>query len=70
MVSPVRFTNELTNMQAAGYNVFMECGPNKVLTGLVRKTLKGAVAVNIENVATLDKAVTVYTEMTNPRSLA
>ena len=55
IVSPVRFTDELNNMAAAGYDRFIELGPNKVLSGLVKKTLKGVSIYNIENNATLDK---------------
>lgn len=57
IVSPVKFTSELAEMEKAGYENFIELGPNKVLTGLVKKTLKGKNAVNIENIATLEKAV-------------
>ena len=44
-------------MEKAGYENFIELGPNKVLTGLVKKTLKGKTAVNIENEATMEKAL-------------
>ena len=54
--SPVQFVNELNAMQSAGVEAFVELGPGKVLTGLVRKTLKGVVNVNIENPETLEKA--------------
>lgn len=57
IVSPVKFTSELANMDEAGYEKYIELGPNKVLTGLVKKTLKGKKAVNIENMKTLEKAV-------------
>lgn len=57
IVSPVKFTSELAEMEKAGYENFIELGPNKVLTGLVKKTLKGKNAVNIENIATLEKAL-------------
>lgn len=57
IVSPVRFTSELAEMDKAGYENYIELGPNKVLTGLVKKTLKGSNAVNIENEATLAKAL-------------
>ncbi len=57
IVSPVKFTSELEKLQEAGYTNFVECGPNKVLTGLVKKTLKGVNAVNIENEKTLEKAI-------------
>jgi len=62
IVSPVRFTSELAEMEKAGYENFIELGPNKVLTGLVKKTLKGKNAVNIENIATLEKAVASLSE--------
>ena len=56
IVSPVKFTSELTQMQQAGYTDYIELGPGKVLTGLVKKTLDGVNAVNIENAETLEKA--------------
>ena len=49
IVFPVKFTSELAALQAEGYENFVELGPNKVLTGLVKKTLKGVNAVNVEN---------------------
>lgn len=55
LVSPVKFVDELNALQTAGYERFIECGPNKVLTGLVKKTLDGAVAINVENEKTLLK---------------
>ena len=55
LVSPVQFVKELTAIQAAGASRFIECGPNKVLTGLVRKTLTGVSYANVENLKTLEK---------------
>ncbi|MDE7362331.1 MAG: ACP S-malonyltransferase [Oscillospiraceae bacterium] len=55
--SPVRFADELFAMQSDGIEAFVELGPNKVLSGLVKKTLKGVVNVNVENAETLDKAL-------------
>ena len=54
-VSPVRFTDELHAMQAAGYDRFIELGPGKTLTGLVKRTLKDVTAQNVENAKTLEK---------------
>ena len=56
IVSPVKFTSELAKMHEAGYTDYIELGPGKVLTGLVKKTLDGVNAVNIENAETLEKA--------------
>ncbi len=54
IVSPVRFTDELLAMQKNGIDTFIEFGPGKVLTGLVKKTLKGVTAKNCENCETLE----------------
>ena len=54
IVSPVRFTDELAAMQAVGIDTFVEFGPKSVLTGLVKKTLKGVTAKNVENCETLE----------------
>lgn len=56
IVSPVRFTSELAAMQKAGADTFYEFGPGKTLTGLVKKTLKGVTAANIENMKNLEEA--------------
>ncbi|MCM1166188.1 MAG: ACP S-malonyltransferase [Lachnospiraceae bacterium] len=55
--SPVKFADELNAMQSDGIEAFVELGPNKVLTGLVKKTLKDVVNVNVENNETLEKAL-------------
>lgn len=57
IISPVKFTSELQNLQSQGYDTFVELGPGKVLTGLVKKTLKGVTALNIENIKTLESAL-------------
>lgn len=57
IVSPVRFTDELAQMRAAGFDRFIECGPGKVLTGLVKKTLDGVDAFNCEDPDSLAKVL-------------
>ena len=57
MVSPVRFTSELNAMKDSGITKFVELGPGKVLTGLVKKTLDDVQAFNVEDVKTLEAAV-------------
>ena len=56
IVFPVLFTSELNAMKNDGFTDFYEFGPNKVLTGLVKKTLKDVRALNIENLKTLEEA--------------
>ncbi|MGN0576764.1 MAG: ACP S-malonyltransferase [Ruminococcus sp.] len=57
IVSPVRFTSELDAMSKAGADKFVEFGPGKTLTGLVKKTLSGVKAANCENLKALEGAV-------------
>ena len=40
LTSPVRWTQSVRNMMADGADTFTECGPGKVLTGLIRKIKK------------------------------
>jgi len=60
IVSPVKFTSELNSMAEFGVDTFIELGPNKVLTGLVRKTLPNAEAYNIENISTLNSTLNMF----------
>ncbi len=55
LVSPVRFVEELRAIQSAGCVRYVECGPGKVLTGLVRKTLEDVQPFNVENAKTFEK---------------
>ncbi len=57
IVSPVKFTSELNEMQKNGIDTYIEAGPGKVLSGLVKKTLKDVCVMNIENVKTLENAL-------------
>lgn len=42
LISPVRWTQTLLNMEAAGITEFVEMGPGKVLQGLVKRTISNA----------------------------
>lgn len=55
IVAPVMFTSQLINMQKAGADIFIECGPSKILSGLTKKTLKDVGIFNIEDVNSYNK---------------
>ena len=50
--NPVRWTDTLNAMQQDGIDTFIECGPGKTLSGLVKKTLKGVTILRVENIKT------------------
>jgi [acyl-carrier-protein] S-malonyltransferase len=51
--SPVRWMQSIENMAADGVEKFIEIGPGKVLTGLVRQIAREAAYANVENSETL-----------------
>jgi len=57
LVSPVRWFDIIRNMLEDGVNIFVEVGPKKVLTGLLKKIVLPEKAVkffNVENVQSLN----------------
>lgn len=57
MTSPVLFTKELESMKNDGINTFIELGPSKVLSGLVKRTLSDVNIYNIEDLKSLEKTL-------------
>jgi [acyl-carrier-protein] S-malonyltransferase len=57
VASPVRWQEEIERMAADGHRVFVEVGPGKVLSGLVRRIVKEAVVLNVSDPESLDHAV-------------
>lgn len=53
----VRWVDCVQSLVAAGTEVFVEAGPGKVLTGLLRQIDRGIKCVNVEDVASLEKAL-------------
>ncbi|MGB9668372.1 MAG: ACP S-malonyltransferase [Thermosulfidibacteraceae bacterium] len=51
----VRWYQSVNRMVALGVSTFIEIGPSKVLTGLIRRTAKGVNTLNIEVVGDLEK---------------
>ncbi|MDD6825466.1 MAG: ACP S-malonyltransferase [Oscillospiraceae bacterium] len=56
VISPVRFTDELAAVKDAGFDRYIELGPGKTLTGLVKKTLTDITAFNIDSIKALEEA--------------
>ncbi len=50
LTAPVRWTNEVLNMIADGATDFTECGPGKVLQGMIVKIAKGNDAVTAHGI--------------------
>ncbi len=53
VTSPVLWLKTLQNMNSAGVDKFIEIGPGKVLTGLVRQSVADVTYANIENTESL-----------------
>lgn len=56
LCSPVRWSDEVASMQRAGCSAYVEFGPGKVLTGLVRKILPGSAVFPVEDARSLTEA--------------
>lgn len=55
--SPVRWTEVVQRLHAEGARVFVEVGPGRVLTGLLRRILDGGRGLNVEDPASLHRTV-------------
>ena len=54
LCSPVRWSQSLATLDAAGFTTFVELGPGSVLTGLVKRTIKGATRLTVNTPDHLD----------------
>jgi len=54
---PVRWQESVERLVREGVDTFVELGPGTVLSGLVRKTAKGARVLNVESPETLEAAL-------------
>lgn len=57
VTSSVQWVGSIEWFRQAGVTEYIECGPGKVLSGLIKRIDKEASTVNISDVPTLDKAV-------------
>ncbi len=55
--SPVKWIQSVQFMASQGVDTFFEIGPKKVLTGLVRRIVKGVNLVNIQTLEDIEKGV-------------
>lgn len=53
----VHWYQGIHSMSAAGVTRFIECGPGKVLTGLIKRIAKEATLLNVQDAATLETTV-------------
>lgn len=56
LYSPVQWVRTIENMYRDGFDTFVECGPGRVLSGLVKKILKGeeVTVLHVEDRKTLE----------------
>lgn len=57
VASPVRWSDCMQALAKEGATTFVEVGPGRVLTGLVRRTVDGAAGLSVEDPAGLDRAL-------------
>ena len=61
VASPVRWTDCVERLRREGATAFLEVGPGRVLTGLLKRTLPGVRCQAIEDPASLDRALLALT---------
>ena len=57
VASPVRWTDCVKRVAAEGASTFVEIGPGRVLTGLLKRTVDGARGLSVEDPAGLERAL-------------
>lgn len=57
IMCPVRFSESIQNMIDQGVDTFVEIGPGKILTGLIKRISREVKLININSVETLENAL-------------
>ena len=60
ITQPVQWVKTLETIENTGITHFIEVGPGKVLSGLVKRTLPGSHAMNVEDIKTLSLVADEY----------
>jgi [acyl-carrier-protein] S-malonyltransferase len=55
IVSPVRWSDSIASLTARPLTTFIEVGPGRVLTGLLRDIARGVTSANVEDPESLAK---------------
>ncbi len=63
VTSPVRWTDSVKTMAELGCTVFVELGPGQVLSGLIKRVVKDAVLLNVEDEESLNSTVEKLTQL-------
>ena len=61
--SSVLWEDTVEFLHQNGVEVFIEIGPGKVLSGLIKKTIKGAIIANCEDIASVKKVLEILKEV-------
>lgn len=61
--SPVRWEESMRRLVAYGITTFVEVGPGKVLSGLLKKISRETVKCNVEDIVSLEKALALTREV-------
>lgn len=56
VTSPVNWIACVQSLEQAGARRFVECGPGRVLSGLIKRTAPGAALVNVQDAPSLERA--------------
>lgn len=57
LYSPIRWEESMKKLYEDGVRIFIELGPGKVLSGLVKKTVPGVTILNVEDPISLEKTL-------------
>ena len=57
LTGPVRWTQSIQRLQQLGADTYIEVGPRRTLTGLMKKILPGAVVHNIEDLVSMNAVI-------------